>query len=505
MEKTLSKLANFKYLLFILLAVGVFLRFYKLGSLPTGLVRDEASSGYNSWLLSRTGKDEWGETLPMHFRAFSEWKLPGYIYSLVPFVTLFGLNGISIRLLSALAGIGSVIAWYLIWSEKENQLTGLIGALFLLFSFWIFPIVRIGFQLNLAIFFFIFGWMLWVKKKYYLATLFLLGSVYTYNVFRILTPLFFAWLGGNLILKTKQMKKIGLFILFGLGCLPIVYFFMKEPTAFLRAQQTGIQEAKLTTMVNNYFNHLNPDFLIFTGDENLRHSPGVTGQLSFLAAGLAIVGLLKLDLTTAFLLLAGPLPAVITKISPHSLRSLGFMFGLYSLVTLGVSKVIDLYRQNKTKLIKGFIILVVIAGLTQYVYFYYDYFVNYPHRATDAWQTGYKQVYSQLDNVDQEIYFSWEYTQPYIYQLFYNKLNIFNQSVDVAPPDKWHLSRITRINNVHYLSCQELNEIFHQEQPAYFVLTSGCQTDLKEKQIIKQILINNDLRFIIATNETDKK
>lgn len=495
---------HLKYLLVILFVIGVFLRFYKLGFVPNGLVRDEISSGYNSWLISKTGKDEWGEALPLHLRAFGEWKLPGYIYLLIPFVRLIGLNALGVRLLSTLAGVGSIFIWYRLWSEKEDKLTGMISALLILFSFWIFPIIRIGFQPNLAVFFFLLGWLLWVKKKYYLSTLIFLGSAYTYNVFRILTPLFFAWLAGNLVLRTKKFKKITLLILFGFGCLPIVYFYAKEPTAFLRAQQTGVHEIKVQAMIGNYINHLNPGFLLFRGDENLRHSPGVTGQISFLAATLALLGLFKLDRSSLFLLLVGPLPAIITTISPHSLRSLGFMIGIYSFAAIGVSKIIGLYKKADFKIYKIFMIIVLMASLVQYGYFYYDYFANYPARAANVWQTGYREVYAKLKDVDQEIYFDWSYTQPYIYKLFLEKLNIFEQDVDVAPPDKWHMSRITRINNVHYLSCEEIEGIFEQSETAYLVLTRNCEQDLKEPQIIDKILINDQLRFIIATNNNEK-
>ncbi|MDZ4228834.1 MAG: glycosyl transferase, partial [Patescibacteria group bacterium] len=61
-----------KLILILLLAAG--LRFYQLGRVPSGFVNDEAAFGYNAYSLIKTGRDEFGEFLPIIFHSFGEGK-----------------------------------------------------------------------------------------------------------------------------------------------------------------------------------------------------------------------------------------------------------------------------------------------------------------------------------------------------------------------------------------------------------------------------------------------
>ena len=58
----------------ILLLAGIvllafFLRFYKVTEIPPSLNWDEVSIGYNAYSILKTGRDEWGVFLPIHFKA----------------------------------------------------------------------------------------------------------------------------------------------------------------------------------------------------------------------------------------------------------------------------------------------------------------------------------------------------------------------------------------------------------------------------------------------------
>ena len=46
-------------ILFLILILGVFLRFWKLGQTPKGFYLDEAALGYNAYSIMETGKDEY--------------------------------------------------------------------------------------------------------------------------------------------------------------------------------------------------------------------------------------------------------------------------------------------------------------------------------------------------------------------------------------------------------------------------------------------------------------
>ena len=73
----------------LLLVIG--LRGWRLGQIPQGLNRDEASLGYTAWSLLKSGHDEWGQPWPINIKSFGDWKLPAYSYILLPVVASLGI------------------------------------------------------------------------------------------------------------------------------------------------------------------------------------------------------------------------------------------------------------------------------------------------------------------------------------------------------------------------------------------------------------------------------
>src|SRR3989338_10517008 len=101
-----------KYLLVLICLFFLITRLYKINEIPVSVYWDEASIGYNAYSIAQDGKDEWGEFLPLHFRAFGEFKLPVYIYTTAASVKLFGLNAFAVRLPSVIFSLGIVILTY---------------------------------------------------------------------------------------------------------------------------------------------------------------------------------------------------------------------------------------------------------------------------------------------------------------------------------------------------------------------------------------------------------
>src|SRR3989344_3658266 len=99
------------YLAVIFLTAAL-LRVPLLGELPPGLTIDEAGQGYSAYSILKTGRDEWGDFLPLNPRGFGDYKPPLFMYMIVPSVAVFGLNGFALRLPSALAGILTVWVIY---------------------------------------------------------------------------------------------------------------------------------------------------------------------------------------------------------------------------------------------------------------------------------------------------------------------------------------------------------------------------------------------------------
>ncbi len=99
------KFATTHWILLGIIILASFLRFWKLVDAPPSLTPDEASLGYNAYTILHTGKDFWGERLPIIFKSFGDYTPGLYVYLTVPFVAIMGLNEWSVRLPNALLGI----------------------------------------------------------------------------------------------------------------------------------------------------------------------------------------------------------------------------------------------------------------------------------------------------------------------------------------------------------------------------------------------------------------
>ena len=85
-----------------------------MGQNPAGINLDEASIGYNAYSVLKTGKDQYGELLPIYFRSLDDYKPPLYIYFTVPSVAIFGLTEWAVRFPSAFLGVLVVLGVYLL-------------------------------------------------------------------------------------------------------------------------------------------------------------------------------------------------------------------------------------------------------------------------------------------------------------------------------------------------------------------------------------------------------
>ena len=114
------------FLIFIFF-LAFFIRIYSIHTTP--LLWDEASLGYNAYSILKTGRDEYGTFLPIIFKSFGDYKPGLYVYLCLPFVYLFGLNDLSVRLPSIILGsLLPIILYFLIkeintkWFQKLQEM-----------------------------------------------------------------------------------------------------------------------------------------------------------------------------------------------------------------------------------------------------------------------------------------------------------------------------------------------------------------------------------------------
>ena len=119
-----------KYLIYLILALAFFLRFYRLDSNPSSLYWEEAALGYDAYSILKTGKDFHGNFLPLvAFESFGDYKPSLYFYAAVPSIAIFGLNEFAVRFPSALFGTLTVLLVYFLGLKIRNWKLGITAAL----------------------------------------------------------------------------------------------------------------------------------------------------------------------------------------------------------------------------------------------------------------------------------------------------------------------------------------------------------------------------------------
>ena len=109
-----------------ILLLAALLRVPFLSSVPNGFYSGEASTGYDAYSILQTGKDQYGEFLPLLTRSFGDYVEASYRYVAIPFIAVFGLNEFSTRLPSAVIGVLTIGALFSLVKIYFNTQTALI-------------------------------------------------------------------------------------------------------------------------------------------------------------------------------------------------------------------------------------------------------------------------------------------------------------------------------------------------------------------------------------------
>ncbi len=185
------------YLILVIILIATFLfRFYRVTEIPPSLNWDEVSIGYNAFSILKTGKDEWNQPFPIHFKSYGEYKLPVQVYASIPGIYFLGLNELGIRITPVVYGTLTVLIMFFLGRALfQSSAAGLISAFLLGISPWHIQLTRASFESSLATFFVTAGIWLLIKgfkdKKWLVVSMIPFAlSVFTYNSARIFTPLF---------------------------------------------------------------------------------------------------------------------------------------------------------------------------------------------------------------------------------------------------------------------------------------------------------------------------
>lgn len=416
-------------LLIVIILIGGILRFYNIINVPPGLYIDEVSIGHNAQSILQHGYDEHGNNYPLFFKAFGEYKLPVYIYLTVSSFIIFGINEFAIRFPSAIFGTTTILIYYFFVNEVFRNINSiktknvlkpssiaLLSAFLLAISPWHTHFSRGGFEMTVALFFYLLGclltlifWRVKTLKYLLIATLCFIVTVYTYPTFKFVTPITVFVIYGILLFKnTYARKKVSIvLIIFLLSFIPMLLFSFTpqgvqrfaETSAFAEysAKSPG-EKMVLYPMLylKNYISFFSFDYLFSHGDGNGRHQmPGMglffQWQLPFLLLGL--VWLLRKKFIVASILILGilllaPLIPAVARPSPNTLRSLLMVIPLTILISCGIL----ISFRIITKFSKVYAVLLFMLFSYTFVIYLHAYYFHYPKVNALDWGAGYKET-----------------------------------------------------------------------------------------------------------------
>lgn len=200
------------FVFFCIFILALFLRTYKLSSVPPNAHIDEASFGYNAYSIMLTGKDEYGIPLPFTLRSYDDYRPALLSYLMIPFIKLFGLTIFSIRLPSVLFSIVTLIGIYKIIIrllslrniERKMKITdnakiyiGFCSIFLYAISPWSVFVSRLAIEANVSLAFFVIGLVLFLDYVYitrayrlYASFIAFVFAFYAYHGIKLFLPIF---------------------------------------------------------------------------------------------------------------------------------------------------------------------------------------------------------------------------------------------------------------------------------------------------------------------------
>lgn len=139
----------------LIMALAAFLRLYQFPNTPAGIWVDEATEGYDAYALLQHGTDRWGNPFPVYFPGWGSGQNALQAYLSIPFIKIFGLSVLSIRILPDLLGILAVYLLYLTVKKIYGTNTALLASLLLATLPWYVMASRWSLESNLLPFFFL--------------------------------------------------------------------------------------------------------------------------------------------------------------------------------------------------------------------------------------------------------------------------------------------------------------------------------------------------------------
>ena len=385
-------------LFFLIITLSIFLRFYKLGEIPPGFHQDEVSQAYNAFSILETGRDRYGEFLPILFRSFASYQPPVYTYLTPISVFIFGNTIFAARFTSAFFGVLTVLLTYFfifhLTKPKYREAISLISALIVAISPWSVHFSRRVVEGNLGIFFFLLALFLLLRslkniRLFPIATFVMGIATHAYYSERLIAAIFlpiFIIYYRKYFIKQKKWLIIGLVALV-VSLAPHIITIAGGAFAS-RFSQVASSGGKylILEFFKHYVSYFSPKNLFSDIGSNLgRISPGLGVFYSWMfipfLAGIyflrrvvdeKFLGILGIFLVTSLI------PVAITGDVFYPLRALEFFWILSFIISTGLVILFSMLKRNFLRIFIGAVLLCYSLGI-----FYVSYFVLFKHESIE--------------------------------------------------------------------------------------------------------------------------
>lgn len=482
------------------------LRLFDLAGNPPGLTWDEVAFGYNAYSLLLTGRDEYGNFLPLNLKSFGDWKPALYAYMDIPFVAILGLNELAVRLPSAIFGIGIVLLTFLLVLELfKNEPLAFFSAFFMAISPLFIQFTRPGYEIGLALILTMSGAYFFIKgltnqKLLSLAAVSFGLSFFAYQSGRLFTP---ALIGAIMFIYRKKLVlttnfKIFVIILLFFTLLLVPTFFAGQANRLLAlnffayerpmvnaeliAKEDGMTQESLgfqllhgqwwaytQGLAERYLTYFSPKLLFVEGDYNERHRVPDLGVFYYFSLLLIPVGLISLIKQTGVgriviltWLLIAPIPAILSRDLVNTSRAFNMVLPFVVLEAQGLYTCLNWLKKRRLT----FLFPVLLLFVTFNFLIYLDrYFIHSPKEYSEYWLYGYKELYANLPDLKkyEHVLVSDKYGQPYIYYLFYKKYppGDFQKQAILDQPTV-DVGTVRKIDNIEFRNINISGDIIHK-------------------------------------------
>lgn len=487
------------------LIIGFLVRLLSIQYIPNGLNVDEASAGYEGFSILNYGIDRHGNHFPVFLESWGGGQNALLSYLMIPFIKLFGLSVLAIRLPMAIIGCISLVLWFGILRKISNEKIARIGLIFFAICPWHIMKSRWGLESNLfpdiiLLFSFILIIALQQKNKFLFYLSFAVAglSAYAYGTSYFFLPIFIIGL-MIVLLRKKEIKIVDAILgtlIVGIVSAPIIICviinkfdlnqinlpFMTIPKLNIMRYENISSIFSGNFLINSINNFIDSVKIVVNQNDNLPWNAldisGITYKTSLI---FTIIGIfvsfknkekIRYNYIFNIWLIVSILLMVVCDPNINRINIVWIPIIYYTI--LGISYIVTKIKDIESIIFISYIILFMI--------FMYEYF-NQDYSEYFTFNTSMEQTINYINEINSDnknVYISNSIKEPYIYCLFYNKYdtNNFIETVRYKDDTQSEFQTVLSFGNYYF---EKINSI---EKNNIYIIK---EDNLKEYEIDENI------------------